>query len=62
MYFSKYMNFSIQQKCKRCNTTENNMKTNKMMSTKTVQELMLHTYMTNFDLFTFWGCKEIIAQ
>ena len=43
------------------NTTENNMKTNKIMSTKTVPEVNT-TYMTNFDLFTFWGCKEITAQ
>ena len=48
-------------KCKRCNTTENKMETNKIMSTKTVQEFNT-TYMTNFDLFTFLGCKEITAQ
>ena len=31
------------------------------MTTKTVQEFNAK-YMTNFDLFTFLGCKEITAQ
>lgn len=43
------------------NTTENNMKTNKIMSAKTVPEFNT-THMTNFDLFTLLSCKEITAQ